>query len=51
MVVQAGPGKIGDSVFKMTRGKRAGVMAQVVDCLPLEHEVLNSNASTAKKSE
>jgi Trk K+ transport system NAD-binding subunit len=32
---------------KVTKDKRAGSVAQVVECLPSKHKALNSNPSTA----
>jgi hypothetical protein len=46
MAVQTGLGKKQNLIFKITRGKRAGGMAQVVECLPSKHKALSSNPST-----
>jgi hypothetical protein len=40
-----GPGIKGDSIFKTTRAKRAGGVAQVV---PSKHEALSLTPTTAK---
>jgi hypothetical protein len=49
-VVQASLGKKGDPVSKITRVKRAGGMAKVVEYLSSKCEVLSSNPSTTKKT-
>jgi hypothetical protein len=36
---------------KITRDKRAGIMAQIVGHLPSKHGALSSNASTKRKKE
>jgi hypothetical protein len=38
-----------DPISKLTRAKRAGIMAQVVQYLPGKCEVLNSNPQYLKK--
>jgi hypothetical protein len=48
MVVQAGLGKKQDSISKITKAKRIGGMAQVVESLSSNCESLSSNYSTAK---
>jgi hypothetical protein len=41
--VQASLGKNQDLIFKITRAKRAGGIAQAVEHLPRKHETLSSN--------
>jgi hypothetical protein len=48
-MVQISLGKNQDSISKITRVKRAGGAAYVVECLPSKREALSSNSSTAKK--
>jgi hypothetical protein len=48
IMVQVCPGKKQDPIPKTTRAKRAGRMAQMVECLPSKREALNSNPSTTK---
>jgi hypothetical protein len=48
-MVHADLGKKGDPIAKITKAKRAEVLAQVVECLPSKHEALKSNPSTEKK--
>jgi signal recognition particle GTPase len=38
-----------DLVQKIIKAKRAGGMAQVVECLPCKHKALSSNSNTTKK--
>jgi hypothetical protein len=42
-------GKKQDPISKITRAKRAGAVAQVVECLPCNCEGLSSNLSDKKK--
>jgi hypothetical protein len=46
--IQAGHGwgKLRDSISKITKAKRAGGEAQVVEHLPSKHKILSSNSST-----
>jgi hypothetical protein len=37
-----------DTISKMTRAKRAGVVAQVVEHLPCKHKAMNSNSVLSK---
>jgi uncharacterized protein YwlG (UPF0340 family) len=46
IVVQTGLNKKQHTISKITREKRAGGMAEVVDYLPSKHKALNSNPST-----
>jgi hypothetical protein len=48
MVVLASLSKKQDPVFKITRPKRAGGVAQVVERLPCKSDALSSNTSTTK---
>jgi signal recognition particle GTPase len=41
--------KMQDPILKITKVKRAGDMAQVVECLPSKHKTLSSNPLTIKK--
>jgi hypothetical protein len=43
------PGKKQDLISKTIKAKRAGDMAQVIECLPSKDEALSSISSTAKK--
>jgi hypothetical protein len=43
-------GKKCNPIFKITRAKEDGDMAQVAECLPSEHEALSSNSNTTKKN-
>jgi hypothetical protein len=36
-------------IEKITKAKRAGVVAQVIECLPRKQGALNSNPHTAKE--
>jgi hypothetical protein len=45
-VTQAGLGKKQDPISKITRAKRAGGVAQAVECLTHKHEALSPNPST-----
>jgi hypothetical protein len=47
--VQAGLGKNEDPVSKITRAKKAGCMAHIVEHLPSKCKTLSSNHSTTKK--
>jgi hypothetical protein len=38
-----------DPILKISNTKRAGGVAQVVECLLSKHEVLSSNSNTTKK--
>jgi hypothetical protein len=49
IVVQAHLSKKQDLISKITRAKRSGGMAQVVEHLPSKCETLSSNPSTGKK--
>jgi hypothetical protein len=49
IMVQAGLGKRQALTSKITKAKRAGGMAQVIEYLPSKHKTLNSNPSTQKK--
>jgi hypothetical protein len=40
-MVQAGPGKNGDLISKITKAKRAGNKDQVIECLPSNDKDLN----------
>jgi hypothetical protein len=51
IVDQSGQDKKPDPISKITRGKLAGGMAQVVEYLPSEHEALSSNSSARKTRE
>jgi hypothetical protein len=46
VAVQAGLGKKLDPISKITRAKRDGCVAQVVECLPSKCKGLSSNPST-----
>jgi hypothetical protein len=46
---QGTPGTIKNKFLKTARAKRAGGVAQVVECLPCKCKALSSNPSTAKK--
>jgi hypothetical protein len=50
IMVQAGPGIKMRSIQKITKAKKAGGMAQVVECLPSKYTALSSNSSTRKKN-
>jgi hypothetical protein len=49
IAIQAGPGIKAKPCITMTNAKRAGDMAQVVECLPSKLKAPSSNPSTAKK--
>jgi hypothetical protein len=38
-----------DHISKITKGKRAGGITQVIECMPSKCKALNSNPSTLKK--
>jgi hypothetical protein len=40
---------MGDTFQKMTKAKRAGNVAQVVEWRPSKHNALSSNSNTAQK--
>jgi hypothetical protein len=42
-------GKEQDPISKLTRAKRVGGVAQVVECLSSKHEILSSHPTTTKK--
>jgi hypothetical protein len=48
-MVHSNLGKNSDVIQKITKAKRAGSMAQVVECLPRACYVLRSGPSTAKE--
>jgi hypothetical protein len=43
IIIHAGLGKTQGSINKITRAKRAGGMAQAIECLPSKHKALSSN--------
>jgi hypothetical protein len=49
-VVQAGQGINVRPISKITKVKRAGNMAEVIEQLPSKHEALSSNPSTSRKN-
>jgi hypothetical protein len=49
-MIQTGVGTKEDTISKITRAKRAGGMAQVVECLLSKCEALSSNSSIKKKN-
>jgi hypothetical protein len=48
-MVQEGPGIKGDPISKITKAKKAGRVAQVVECLPCKCKALSSNTRTKRK--
>jgi hypothetical protein len=50
-VVQANLGKKQDPISKITRAKRVGGIAQVIEYLLSKQEALTSNSSTEKKKQ
>jgi hypothetical protein len=51
MVVQASMGLKREPVSKITKGKRAGVMAPEVEHLPTKHKVISLILSTTKQNQ
>jgi hypothetical protein len=50
-MVQASPGIRQERVSKITKAKRVGGMAKVIEHLPSKWEALRSNPGTAKRKE